>query len=125
MFVLIGYSIPGFVFGAAAAGYIICCAIVVPLLVLLSGRLKFWAWQFAIASLTLAVLADNVRLKSLHQSQIGAVAYTFWAIGTLLSSPLPVYFLLRSMAPQRRYVLGIVIVVIIVGLWIGIKRITG
>jgi hypothetical protein len=68
MFVLIGYSIPGFVFGAAAAGYIICCAIVVPLLVLLSGHLKFWAWQFAIASLTLAVFqvgkGKSVSLKA-------------------------------------------------------------
>ena len=125
VFLSIGYATPGLIFGAAAAAYFLGCAIVVPLLTLVAGRLKFSTWQLAIVSFTFTVIGDNLRLGSMHRSEILRVAYVFWALGTLLSSPLPIYFLLRPLTWRRRYVFGIAIAAVALALWLGIKRITG
>lgn len=124
-FLLIGYQIPGLVFGAAAAADVLLCAIVVPLLTLAAGRLKFLVWQLAIISIVLAVIGDNLRVNAINRSQIPSVAYVFWAGGTLLSSPLPIYFLLKPLALRQRFIVGIIVGAIALALWIGIKRITG
>ena len=122
---LIGYQIPGLVFGAAAGASIFVCAIVVPLLTLAAGRLKFLAWQLAIISTVLAAIGDNLRLNAIHRSEVPSVAYVFWAGGTLLSSPLPIYFLLKPLVPRQRYVVGIIVGAVAYVLWFGLKRITG
>jgi hypothetical protein len=124
-FLLVGYHVPNLLFGAAAGADILVCAIVVPLLALAAGRLKFLAWQLAIISMVLAVIGDNLRLNAIHRSQIPSVAYVFWAGGTLLSSPLPIYLLLKPLALRQRYIVGIIIGVVAVALWFGLKRITG
>jgi hypothetical protein len=123
-FLLIGYQSPGLVFQAAGA-YILVCAIVVPLLTLAAGPLKVPAWQLAIISITLAVIGDNLRMNAIHRSEIPSTAYVFWASGTLLSSPLPIYFVLRPLALRQRCVVGIIIGTISLALLLGIKRITG
>src|SRR5881296_2722705 len=125
VFLSIGYAIPGLTFGTAAATYFLCCAIVVPLLTLVAGRLKFSTWQLAIVSFTFTVIGDNLRLGSMHRNEIVWVTYVFWAIGTLLSSPLPIYFLLRPLPRRRRYVFGIAIAAVGLALWLLLKRITG
>ncbi|MFI5114193.1 MAG: hypothetical protein ACHP7J_03535 [Terriglobales bacterium] len=125
---LIGYQIPGLIFWAAAAASILLWAIIVPLLTLAAGRLKFLVWQLAITSIVLAVIGDNLRLNGLnaiYRREIPSVAYVFWAGGTLVSSPLPIYFLLKPLALRQRIIVGIIIGAIALALWIGIKRITG
>lgn len=124
LFLRAGYAIPGVVFGAAGGAYILCCLFVVPLLILGAGRLKFVIWQLATLSLSVAVIADNLRLNAIRRSDIGSVFYVFWALGTLLSSPLPIYFLLRPMPVRQRYIAGIAIAAAAVALWLGLKRIT-
>lgn len=124
-FLLIGYHVPGLIFGAAAGAYILLCATVVPLLTLAAGRLKFLAWQIAIISIVLAVIGDNLRLNAIHRDEIRSAAYVFWAGGTLVSSPLPIYFVLKPLAPRQRYIVGVIIGAIALGLWFGLKRITG
>jgi hypothetical protein len=124
-FLLIGYHIPGLIFRAAAEAYILLCAIIVPLLTLAAGRLKFVAWQLAVISIILAMVGDNLRLNANYRSEIPSLAYVFWAIGTLLSSPLPIYFLLKPLALRQRFIVGIIIGAIALALWFGIKRITG
>jgi hypothetical protein len=124
-FLLLGRHIPGLIFGAAASANILLCAIVVPLLTAAAGRFKFLAWQVAIISIALAVVGDNLRLNAIHRNEIPSVAYVFWAGGTLLSSPLPIYFLLKPLAPRQRYIVCIFIGAIALALWFGLKRITG
>lgn len=122
-FLLVGYHIPGLIFGAAAGADFLLCALVVPLLVLAAGRMKFVTWQLAIISITLAVIGDNVRLNAGHRAEIAAVAYVFWASGTLLSSPVPIYFMLRPLTPSRRLIFSIMIALLAIALWCGVKRI--
>jgi hypothetical protein len=124
-FLIIGNYIPGFIYRAAAGAAILLCVIVVPLLTLAAGRLKFLVWQLAIISIALAVIGDNLRLHAIFRSEILPVTYVFWAGGTLLSSPLPIYFLLKPLALRQRCIVGIVIASITLALWFGLKRITG
>ena len=77
VFLSIGYATPGLIFGAAAAAYFLGCAIVVPLLTLVAGRLKFLTWQLAIVSCTFTVIGDNLRLGSMHRSEILRVPMYF------------------------------------------------
>lgn len=118
----IGSAIPGLIYGAAAMYYFLCCVIIVPMLVLIADRLKIWTWQIAIGSLTLTVIG-NPR-NEIHRSEVATVTFVFWAIGILLSSPVPIYFLLRSSEPRQRYIFGIAMAAIAFALWIGIKNIT-
>src|SRR5580658_9471866 len=90
----VGSLVPGLIYGAAAIYYILCCAVVVPFLVALADKLKPWTWQVAIGSLTLTVIGNGI-----PRNQIASVTFVFWAIGTLLSSPVPIYFLLRHSTP--------------------------
>jgi hypothetical protein len=124
VFIKIGYA-AGLVYGTAALAYFLCCLIVVPALTILGGRLKYFTWQLAIMSLTFAVIGDNLRLNAINRSEIPRVAFAFWAMGTLLSSPAPTYFLLRGLKPRQRYVAGIAIAALALALWVGLKRITG
>jgi hypothetical protein len=94
-------------------------------LTLAADRLKFLAWQMAIVSIVLAVVGDNLRLNAIHRSEIPSVAFGFWAGGTLLSSPLPIYSLLKPLRSRQRYIVAILIVAIALALSLGLKRITG
>lgn len=113
-----GYS-QGFMFGVAAVFYFFVCATLVPLLTYAAGRLKFFVWQLAVVSLTLSVIGDNLRLNSIHGREVISVTYGFWVFGTLLSAPLPVYFILEPLSRRRRYIIGSVIIIIAIGLYFG------
>jgi hypothetical protein len=73
----------------------------------------------------LAVISDNLRSNAVHRSEIPSTAYVIWAFGTLISSPLPIYFFLRPLSPRQRNIGAVVIGMIALGLWIGLKKITG
>jgi len=112
-------------FGVGGIFAFLCFICVVPVLTFAAGPLKFLAWQLAIISLTVTVIQDNFRLDAMNTWEVPRVAYVFWATGTLLSSPLPAYFFLRSMAPRKRFIFGIAIASVSIAMWLGVKRITG
>jgi hypothetical protein len=124
LFLLIGYQL-GLVFGAAGAAYFLVCILFVPLFVIAAGRRKVLVWQVAILSLTLTNIADSIRLNAIHKSEIYSEFYVFWALGTLLSLPVPVYFTLKPLARLYRYVACVLIGAIAVALWLGIKHFSG
>lgn len=113
----------GLVFAGAGLAAVLGYVVIVPLVILIADRLKFYVWQLAVASFSVTVIIDNLLARAIYPRQIATVLFGFWALGTLPSSPVPVYFLLRPMTPRRRYLYGIAIVAIGVGLWFGIKRI--
>jgi hypothetical protein len=124
MFLVAGYSL-GLVFASAAIFYVICSVFAVPLFVVGSGRLRYLVWQLGVASLTLSVIGDDIRSHAILRSEIPRVAFVFWALGTLSSSPVPICFLLMPMTRRRRFVAGTVLAAVALALWIGIKRIAG
>jgi hypothetical protein len=123
-FLLVGYHVSGLVFRAAAGAGLIVFILVVPLLVALAGALRFIVWQVAIASMTVTVIADDLRLHAMHQSEIAPTTFVFWAAGTLLSSPLPIYLFLKGLRGRERYLACILIAVIATALWFGIEAVT-
>jgi hypothetical protein len=74
--------------------------------------------------MTATVIADDLRLHALHQSEIAPTAFVFWATGTLLSSPLPLYLFLKALSSRERYLACILIAVIATALWFGIEAAT-
>lgn len=115
---LCGYS-AGFMFGVAAMFYFVVCALVIPLLVLIGGRLKFIIWQTAILDLVCSIIIDDIRVgMRFGARELFSVPYEFWLFGTLLSAPLPVYFVLKPLPRRRRYIVGSVIAACAVALYL-------
>jgi len=123
-FLVAGYAM-GLVFGVGGFFYIVCCAVVVPLFIFCAGRLKLIAWQVGIASLVLSVIGDNIWNHAIFRGEIPRVAFLFWALGTLSSSPVPIYFLLRPLTPRRRCIAGAVIAGLAIALSLGLEKIAG
>lgn len=123
-FLVAGYAM-GLVFGLGAYFYVLCCAVVVPLLMFGAGRFKLVAWQLGVASLTLSVIGDNIGNHAISRREIPRVAFVFWALGILSSSPAPIYLLLSPLTPRRRYIAGAVIAAVAIALSLGLKKITG
>jgi hypothetical protein len=120
VFLVLGYS-ANLMFGLAAAAYFWVCAVVVPLLTYAAGRLKFVVWQLAVVDLALSTVADDLRVgMRMHAREVFSVSYTFWVLGTFLSSPLPIYFLLRPLPRRRSYVVGCLILVVALALYLGL-----
>jgi hypothetical protein len=125
LFVILGYSVSGLVFGAAASAYLLCCAIVVPLIAIFSARLKFMAWQVAIISLITNVLGDNLRLRSIQHSEIPGFIFVAWSVGTLVSLPVPLFFWLRPMTSRHRIIAGFAVAILALLLAIAVRKISG
>jgi len=105
-FQVTGYA-GNFVFGAAAYFYFWVCACVIPLLVWSALRLRIAVWQIAVLSMALSVVGDNLRLHAIRGREMLQVGYGFWVLGTLLSSPFPLYLLLRPLPRGRKILAGI------------------
>ena len=67
-FLVAGYAM-GLVFGLGAYFYVLCCAVVVPLLMFGAGRFKLVAWQLGVASLTLSVIGDNIGNHAISEAK--------------------------------------------------------
>jgi hypothetical protein len=120
-----GYS-QRFMFGVAALYYFLVCAAIVPLLTFAGGRLKFVVWQLAVLDLALSVVGDDLRGgMRMHARELLGVVYGFWFMGTLLSSPLPVYFILVRLPRRRLFVgilaIGVITAALFLGGWILIR----
>jgi len=127
VFLLTGIANPNFILPAT---YVLSCIFVVPLVILVAGRSAFLAWQLAIVSLSLAFLEHDLRIvaqydDTMRASEIASVVFVLWVIGTLFSSPLPVYLLLRPMSSRKRYIASIAVGAAALALWFGMKKITG
>jgi len=122
-FQVVGYA-GNLLFGAAAFFYFFVCACVIPLLVWNASRLRFAVWQLAVFSMMLSVVGDNLRLRAMHGRELVGVAYVFWVLGTLLSSPLPMYHLLRHLPRRRRILVGAVAFIITLALCVSVELIT-
>jgi hypothetical protein len=122
VFITLGYR-AHLIFGASVGGWILLCALVVPIVSFFAERFKFLAWQVSIISIALSVIGDNIRHGA--NGNESAPAFVLWAGGTLLSSPLPIYFVLKTLAVRQRYLVGGLIALAALFLWFGIKRITG
>jgi hypothetical protein len=122
IFVCVGYAMR-LVYGLAALAYFFCCAAIVPLITAIGGRIWFLSWQLAIVSLVAAVIEDNLRLNAIHGREIVSVAYGFWAIGAVLSSPLPIFLLLHPLKPRQRYIVGAGVAAVGLAIWFGMAKI--
>jgi len=118
IFLGVGYA-ANLMFGLAAAAFLWVCAVVVPLLTYASGRLKFLVWQLAVLSLVLSDVGDNLRLHAIQGQEILAVAFGSWTLGTLISSPLPIYMLMRPLEKRQRIIVGLIIAVAALALYVG------
>src|SRR5579863_9275557 len=97
IFLFLGYR-ANLMFAAGAIAYLALCVAVVPLIVAFGGRFRFLVWQLAALSLALSVVIDDLSVEavpSAHVKEFTGVAFGFWAIATVLSSPLPIFLLVQ------------------------------
>ena len=113
------------VYGAAGAFFFLWCALVLPCVIGLSRNFRFIVWQLAVVSVILSGLGESLGLEPFKQRAMLKVIFVFWAVGSLLSSPVPIYTLLRPMTLRNRFIFGFGIILVGVALWLGVKRITG
>src|SRR5579863_1854338 len=96
--ILAGYSLH-LIYGSAAVFFLLWCALILPWIIVLSRDFKIFIWQLAVVCLALSVIGDNLRIGAINSLELLRVAFVFWAVASLLSSPVPIYALLRSMTP--------------------------
>ena len=121
---LLGNLYPALSF-AGGALFLLVCAVVVPLIVMLSGRLRFVVWQIAIFSIIISTVTVDLRAQAMRASEIPSVTYVFWASGTVLSLPLPLFYMLRPLRLKQRFITGGAVLIVAGALWLGVRSITG
>ena len=124
LFALAIYSLH-LIFGAAGIFFFLWCALIIPWIILLSSHFRFLTWQLAVVSVILSGLGASLGIEAIKQREMFKVGFVFWALASLLSSPVPIYTLLRPMMPRNRVTVGFLIVLAGIALWFGVKRITG
>jgi len=92
IFVIMGNGL-GLLFAVAAIAYCFVCLVFIPILSLLAGRFIYVAWQLAVFSMALSVIVENVWIRAMRPGEIPSVLFDFWAIGSIFSSPLPIFIL--------------------------------
>jgi len=107
--------------GDAPFFYLLFCATAVPLVAVIAARWKLVTWQVAVASMTTALIVNNFQQWYTSWAHVARVAYVFWAMALMLSSPVPIYFLLRPLAVRRQIICGIVIGGVAMAMILGIE----
>lgn len=105
VFLFLGYR-AHLMFAAGAIAYFALCVAVVPLIVAFGGRFRFLVWQLAALSLALSVVIDDLSIEavpSAHLKEFTGVAFGFWAIATVLSSPLPIFLFVQRWRARRQH----------------------
>jgi hypothetical protein len=83
-------SLAGYGWLVVAAPYAI---LVIPCIVVyVADQRKMLVWQVCILSYALYVLADNWRIRGLGRLEAVKIVLLFWALGTVASSPAPIFF---------------------------------
>lgn|SRR5215472_4593544 len=86
----------GFGWIVAAGPYVI---VVIPCVVaFLADQRKLLVWQVCILSFVLYILANNWGMR---WKDAVTMVYVVWALGTILSSPVPAYFYLRRFRGRK------------------------
>src|SRR5579871_111006 len=91
-------------YGAAAHFYFLVSAVIIPAIVVCGGEYKILTWQAAAISLALSVAIDDLRLEANigpHLKEYAGIAFGFWAISTVLSAPLPIFWFLRDRRSRK------------------------
>ncbi len=97
--------------------------LIVPLVVVyVADQRKILIWQACIIPFALCVVVENARLGALGIAGAFGVFEIFWAVGTVISSPVPIFlYWKRSKGRERHQVwwffLGLVLVGLICSLW--------
>jgi hypothetical protein len=99
----------------------------IPATVLLSERLKILVWQASVITFAVCVLAWNLFVQKIDFVRGGAglsfaqIVFVLWTAVTIFSSPVPLYFGLRRVAPPTRYYLASAVVASVVVLYWALK----
>jgi len=97
--------------------------VLVPLIVLhIADQRRLLVWQVCIVPFALLVVLENARLGTLGIAGAFGVFYVFWVIGTVISSPVPIFlYWKRSKGRARHRVvwlfLGLVFIGMVCSLW--------
>jgi hypothetical protein len=102
----------------------------IPVVVVLSERLKMLVWQVSVFSFITYFLAWNIRIHKISFDSGGAglsflqILFVSWAGSTIFSAPVPFYFFLRRIQPRYRYYALIGATIIGAVLWLIVELIT-
>jgi hypothetical protein len=97
--------------------------LIVPLVVVyVADQRKILIWQACIIPFALCVVVENARLGALAIAGAFAVFYIFWAVGTVISSPVPLFLYWKRTKGRhshqvRWFFLGLVLVGLTYSLW--------
>lgn len=98
--------------------------LIIPLIANIADHRKFVVWQVCILSSVLCTLGMIWRVDPSPKLELVKVGFVFWAMGTILSSPAPVYWFLLRFDKSRRIILLIPVAVGVVVLFVLVKLIT-
>jgi hypothetical protein len=86
---------------------------------------KLLVWQVSVLTFVLCVLGNSIIGRGQMPWNVGVrVVFVFWALGTILSSPAPVYWFLRRRRGRTRYYAATIIAVVTIVLLLLVHRIT-
>jgi hypothetical protein len=96
--------------------------VVIPLVVAyVADKRKLVVWQACIIPFAIYILAENAFVGGIHWTEGLSIFLGFWAIGAVISSPVPAYFYLQGARKRRSYrvelfLVGLAFVVILCSL---------
>lgn len=86
---------------------------------------KLLAWQVSVLTFVLCVLGNSIIGRGRMPWNVGVrVVFVFWALGTILSSPAPVYWFLRRRRGRTRFYAATIIAIVTIVLLLLVHRIT-
>jgi len=98
--------------------------LVIPLIAYVSDTQRFLVWQVGVCGLTGSLLMGIMHAGGVTKREILPVGFVFWATGTILSSPAPIYWFLIRVEKSKRILVFIPIALCILALWLSVKQIT-
>jgi hypothetical protein len=99
----LGYKM-NLVFGVAAWYFFLVSLTAIPVVIALAGPFRFLVWQLAALSLAVSIAVDDLRLEAAplsHLREYAGVGLVIWAIATILSSGLPIIFLVQKLRARK------------------------
>lgn len=105
--VVLGAS-AGYLSLLAGYGWLVVAApyaiLIIPCIVVyLADHWKILVWQVCILSYAVSVLIGNWRIGGLGRIEAVKIVFIFWTLGTVASSPAPIFFYLRKARARKSY----------------------